>query len=792
MKFSEKWLRELVDLNVDHETLLKRLNLTGLEVESVEQLGCGLDGIVVGEIVSADPHPDADKLRVCQVSVGTGENLQIVCGAPNARVGLKAPLAQVGATVGTLTIRAAKLRGVESNGMLCSAKELGLDSDASGLLELAVDASTGIGLSDYLGLPDSAIELGLTPNRSDCLGMHGLAREIAAQFATRTTLVEVVPVAATHDAAPTIRLESPADCPRYCGRLIRGVTGNAVAPLWLRERLRRSGVRSISALVDVTNYVMLETGQPLHAFDAATIDGGIVVRRARAGETLKLLDERLATLTEDMLVIADDSKAIALAGVMGGFDTRVTPSTREVILESAHFAPAAIAGRARKLGLHTDASHRFERGVDAALPRLAIERATALLIEIAGGHAGPVVEASAAEHLPKRRPVKLRRDRIERVLGIAIDDTAVDTILRNLGMTVETLADGWMATPPSARFDIEIEEDLIEEVARIHGYDQIPTRDPAGEIHVAVVPEDVVATRTLRDQLVARDYNEAISYAFVGAQLLEDWGVSNGAIALANPLSADLGVMRTSILPGLVNALAANCNRQQDRVRLFEIGRAYRHGEAAPIETPRVAAAAIGSAHAEQWGVASRDLDIFDIKGDIESLLQMTGAGASEFETHLGGPDWLHPGRAATLMRGDVIVGYYGSLHPQLLKQLDLDDDVYVFEFDLEPLTRRHLPEARALSKFPSVRRDIAVVLPEEVAYTDVEACLRDAVGENLARVFLFDRYVGTNLPSGMKSIAIGLILQDLSRTLTDQDSDRCMGQAVAALGRGFGATLRG
>ncbi|MFZ2235146.1 MAG: phenylalanine--tRNA ligase subunit beta, partial [Dokdonella sp.] len=580
--------------------------------------------------------------------------------------------------------------------------------------------------------------------------------------------------------------------PRYCGRLIRGVSGNAVAPLWLRERLRRSGVRSISALVDVTNYVMLETGQPMHAFDAATIDGSIVVRRAHVGETLKLLDERVVTLSDDMLVIADDSKAIALAGVMGGFETRVTSSTTDVILESAHFAPAAIAGRARKLGLHTDASHRFERGVDAELPRLALERATALLIEIAGGEAGPVVEALAAEHLPQRKPVKLRRERIKRVLGIAIDDTAVDTILRNLGMKAETSADGWMATPPSSRFDIAIEEDLIEEVARIHGYEQIPTRDPAGEIHVAVVPEDVVATRTLREQLVARDYYEAISYAFVGAPLLEQWRLSNGAIALANPLSADLGVMRTSILPGLVSALVANCNRQQDRVRLFEIGRAYRHGDAAPIETPRVAAAAIGNAQAEQWGVANRALDVFDIKGDIESLLQMTGASASEFTTRTGGPDWLHPGRAATLMRGDVVVGYYGSLHPQLLKQLDLDDDVYVFEFDLEPLTHRHLPEARSLSKFPSVRRDIAVVLPEEVAYADIEACLRDAVGENLAQVFLFDRYVGANLPSGMKSIAIGLILQDLSRTLTDQDSDRCMGQAVAALGRGFGATLRG
>lgn len=792
MKFSENWLRALVDVPVDRAQLLQRLTLAGLEVEDTAELGGGLDGVVVAEIVAADPHPDADKLRVCRVDIGIGEPLQIVCGAPNARMGLKAPLATVGSTIGTITIKPVKLRGIESSGMLCSAKELGLDADASGLLELANDAPVGMPLAQYLGLPDAMIELGITPNRSDCLGMEGLAREVAAQFGIAACIDEVAAIEPAHQEQPAIRLEAAADCPRYCGRLVRGVDASAPTPLWMRERLRRAGIRPISALVDVTNYVMLETGQPLHAFDAAAIDGGIVVRRAVVGETLKLLDEREVALDGRHLVIADANQAIALAGVMGGFDSRVTSATRDVVLESAHFAPAAIAGRARMLGMHSDASHRFERGVDPALPRRAVERATALLLAIAGGQAGPVGEAVDEAHLPIRAAIPLRHSRIERVLGVTIDNASIERILLGLGMAVQVAGNGWIVTPPSRRFDIGIEEDLIEEIARIHGYGQIPTLAPSGAIVAISVSEARVANGRLREQLAARDYAEAITYAFVGADLLETWGLRDGAIALANSLSADLAVMRTSLLPGLVAALSANRNRQQDRVRLFEVGRSY-HAHAAGIrEVERVALAACGNADGEQWSTPSRAIDFFDIKGDIESLLALAGRSSVEHRIEASGPAWLHPGRAATLWRGESFVGHVGALHPRLLKALDIDADVWVAELSVDAAAARELPIPQPLSRFPSVRRDIAVVLPDAVPYQAIDAAIRQAVGDELAEVLVFDRYVGDSMPSGMKSVAIGLILQDHSRTLTDADADRCVGQAVDALGRGFGATLRG
>jgi phenylalanyl-tRNA synthetase beta chain len=792
MKFSENWLRELVHISVGRDELSQRLTMSGLEVEELTELGIGLDGVLVGEIVAAERHPDADKLQVCRVDVGQSEPLQIVCGAPNARVGLKAPLAMVGAQIGAITIKAAKLRGVDSFGMLCSAKELGLDADASGLMELASDAPVGSGLAEYLGLPDSAIELGLTPNRSDCLGMHGLAREVAAELATTTSIGDIPEVAPSHDKTISLRVDAAADCPRYCGRLIQGLRADAVSPLWMKERLRRSGVRPISALVDVTNYVMLELGQPLHAFDAAAVQSGIVVRRAQAGEKIKLLDEREVSLDEGFLVIADATKPVALAGIMGGFDSRVTDGTNEIFLESAYFSPSVISGRARKLGLHTDASHRFERGVDPNLPRRAIERATALLLEIAGGSAGPVVEASANVHLPKRLEIPLRRSRLKRVLGVSIADADVTRILNALGMQVSVTDEGWTATPPSSRFDIAIEEDLIEEVARIHGYSNIPAQAPRGEITPATRHEDRVPVAQVRALLTARGYSEAITYAFIGEDVLQRWGLAADSIALANPLSAELAVMRTSLLPGLVAALESNQKRQQSRVRLFEIGRSYIQGESAPIETDRVAAVVSGQVVSEQWGSAKRDVDFFDVKGDVESLFALTGLSASDFSIRAGGPAWLHPGRAATIVRDGVDVGFVGALDPRLQKALDLDEDVYVFDVELDALTRRKVPQAKSLSRFPSLRRDIAVVLAESVAYAEVEAAIRAAVGEVLVDVFLFDRYSGAALGEGMKSLAIGLILQDRSRTLTDQDADQCVSLAVSALATGFDAKLRG
>ncbi len=795
MKFSENWLRELVDIPVDRDALMHRLTMAGLEVEGVEALGAALAGVVVGEIVACAPHPNADKLRVCEVAAGAAAPLVIVCGAPNARVGLKAPLATIGTTMPNgIEIKRAALRGVESNGMLCSAKELGIDADASGLMELPADAPVGTSLAQYLGLPDASVEIKLTPNRPDCLSVLGLARDASALFGTALHDPPGAPVAAAAGATRAATLDAGADCPRYCGRIIEDIDASAKTPLWMAERLRRSGVRPVSALVDVTQYVMLELGQPMHAYDDAMLDGPISVRRARAREVVKLLDGSEHILDDGFLVIADRKGLHGLAGIMGGHDSRVTDATKTVFLEAAHFAPGAIMGRARKLGLHTDASHRFERGVDPEMPRRAIERATALILAIAGGTPGPLTESVLAADLPLRAPVALRRTRLARLLGIDVADAEVGRILRALGMQVEATADGWRATPPSHRFDIEIEEDLIEEVVRVHGYERVPTRAPRGELLGPVLPEARLEISRLRAQLVARDYAEAVCYAFVSHDLLHTWRLDAGAVALANPLSADLGVMRTSLLPGLVAALAANRRRQQARVRLFEVGRVFRGGTPAdpsPVESERIAGVACGRAVAENWASEARALDFFDVRGDAESLFALTNA-ADAFSFTPGGPAWLHPGQAAEVRRDGVAVGWIGALHPDLLAKLDLDDDVFVFEFDVAAVSRRDLPRAEAVSRYPSVRRDLSFELPEAVPYSAVEAAIRDAVGETLARVVLFDRYAGPNLGSGVKSLAIGLILQDRYRTLTDQDADRCTALAVSALESVCKAKLRG
>src|SRR5690554_6566026 len=623
MKFSENWLREHVSIDATSEELERRLSMIGLEVEGVERVGEGLDGVVVAKIIACEKHPGADRLQVCRVDAGQDGPLQIVCGAPNAREGLVAPLAMVGARLGDLTIGAAELRGVESSGMLGSAKELGVDADASGLMELPDDAPVGTPLAQYLGLPDNVIELGLTPNRADCLGVRGVAWDVAAAFGAEVAPFDGGPEPAQTDAALPVELGAGADAPRYLGRVIEGVVAGVSTPVWMAERLRRGGIRPVSFLVDVTQYVMLELGQPMHAFDRDLLQGPVGVRRARKGEKLVLLDGREVDLDEDFLAITDADRVVALGGVMGGHDTRVTDATRKVFLEAAHFAPAAVIGRSRRLGMHTDAAHRFERGVDPELPREAIEAATRLVMQVAGGRPGPVTEAALSEHLPEPGPIPLRRERLARVLGVNVDDAQTGRILRALGMRVEDTADGWQATPPSRRFDLAIEEDLIEEVARIHGYDSVPVTLPGGATRVVAASESQVEEADLRRHLVARDFLEAVNFAFVDARLLARWQLQDGAVPLANPLSAELGVMRTALLPGLVDALARNAARQQPRVRLFEIGNVFsaaaRPGDA-PLETLRIAAVASGDARAEQWGGESREVGFHDLKGDLESL----------------------------------------------------------------------------------------------------------------------------------------------------------------------------
>lgn len=794
MKFSENWLRQHVKTDATRGELAATLTAIGLEVEGITPLGASLDGVVVARIVSAEKHPEADRLQVCKVDAGQGALLQIVCGAPNARPGLVASLAMVGAKVGDITIKAAKLRGVDSNGMLCSAKELGLDADASGLLELPADAPIGAPLADYLCLPDASIELKLTPNRADCFSVRGIAFDVAAAYGSEVAAFDVTPMPALNNERLQVELDAGAKVPRFVGRVIESVNAGAATPVWMSERLRRSGIRPISFLVDVTQYVMLELGQPMHAFDRDALTQPIVVRPARAGEQTKLLDGRTVALDEDFLVVSDSqggraARAVALGGIMGGYDTRVTDSTRNIFLEAAHWIPSAIIGRGRKLGLHTDAGHRFERGVDPELPRLAIEVATRLIVEIAGGSPGPVTEAVLAEHLPRPALIVLRRDRLARVLGVAVADEEVGRILRALGLEVEDTAEGWRVTTSSRRFDLAIEEDLVEEIARIHGYDAIPVTLPGGATRLAAPSETRVDEATVRRQLAARDYLEAINYAFVDSDLLMKWSAQANDVALANPLSAELGVMRTRLLPGLVASLARNTARQQPRVRLFETGKTFAaNGNDAPLETLQIAAAACGDAFGEQWDAKGRTVDFHDLKGDLDSVAALSGV---PLDYRPSSETWGHPGRSADVYRAGTKIGWIGQLHPRLQQQLDLDTDVVAWELDLEPLLQRPVPRAEALSKYPSVRRDLAFVVADAVPWAAVADTVRTAAGPALKDLRLFDRYRGQGVENGFKSLAMGLILQDESRTLTDRDVDAVVADVTAALQQNHAARMR-
>ncbi|MFT4198850.1 MAG: phenylalanine--tRNA ligase subunit beta [Pseudoxanthomonas sp.] len=803
MKFSENWLRQHVSVDADSTELEHRLTMIGLEVEGVERIGEKLDGVVVARIVQCARHPEADRLQVCIVDAGGSAPLQIVCGAPNARAGLVAPLAMIGARVGGIAIKAAKLRGVESSGMLCSAKELGLDSDASGLLELPPDARVGMPLADYLGLPDTVFELGLTPNRADCFSVRGIAFDVAAACVGQVVPFDASPVAAASDARIEVQLDAGAAAPRYCGRVIEGVDAAAATPVWMAERLRRSGVRPVSLLVDVTQYVMLELGQPMHAYDRDLLHGPVGVRAAREGESLKLLNGDEARLDPQFLVIVDasgtdESRAVGLAGIMGGDDSKVGAGTKNVFLEAAHFAPSAIIGRGRRLGLHTDAAHRFERGVDPQLPRAAIEVATRLVLQLAGGRAGPVIEAALPADLPAPTQIVLRRARIARVLGLAIADAEVERILRALGMEVHADGEGWRVTPPSRRFDLAIEEDLIEELARIHGYERIPATLPGGATRIAAPSETRLDAASLRRQLATRELLETINYAFVDAVLLDRWQQPvQVRVPLANPLSAELAVMRTALLPGLVAALGRNLARQAGRVRLFEIGNVFesegrgsgeRGSAGAPRETLRVAAAVCGDARAEQWGEPTRAVDFHDLKGDLESLAAASGA---LLEFRPSAEAFGHPGRSADVYRDGAHIGWIGQLHPRLQTALDLDVPVLGFELDLAPLSARPLPKAGELSRFPSVRRDLAFTLAEQVPWAAIEASVRAAAGGLLRSLVLFDRYRGPGVENGQKSIAMGLILQDNARTLDDRDVEAVVTSVVSALEREHGARIR-
>ena len=791
MKFSEQWLREWVNPAISTDELAHQLTMAGLEVEAVEAVAGDFSKVVVGEVLQVEPHPDADKLRVCQVNVDEAAPLNIVCGAANVREGMKAPVALVGAVLpGDFKIKKSKLRGVPSHGMLCSTKELGLSEQAEGLMELPADAPVGEDMRRYLQLDDVSIELSLTPNRGDCLSVAGIAREVGVLNQLEVSGPDIAAQPAVIEDTLEVGLEAEADCPHYVGRVLRDINPTAQTPLWMQERLRRSGLRSLGPVVDVTNYVLLELGQPMHAFDLQTLHGGIRVRHAQAGEMITLLDEQTLKLEAGSLLIADETRPIALAGIMGGADTAVSDQTSDIFLESAFFEPLAIAGRARSYGLHTDSSHRFERGVAPDLQVTAMERATRLLLEIVGGKAGPVIEVSATDKMPTRDTITLREARIARVLGANVPADMVSAILFRLGMTVERSETGWNVTPPAFRFDVGIEEDLIEEIARVYGYDNLPSTTPSVSLQMPARPEGRVRLDRIKQALVDMGYAEAITYSFVDPKLQQILDPQQEALALANPISADMGVMRTNLWPGLIQALQYNLNRQQNRLFLFECGLKYVKQDTELKQDMMVAGAITGSRYPDHWDRGSEAVDFFDLKGHVENLLDLTGL-AEQFTFQVESHPVLHPGQSAAIYRQDRLVGWLGALHPSIEQALGLSQRVYMFEIEAAALSHGRVPEFTPLSRYPSIRRDIAVVVEQAISAAEVLNTIRLCGSVYLTNVELFDVYVGEGIDSGRKSLALGLTLQDLSRTLTDNEIDQELNQILSALNSKLGATLR-
>ncbi|MFJ4143167.1 phenylalanine--tRNA ligase subunit beta [Pseudomonas sp. NPDC089734] len=791
MKFSEQWLRGWVSPQVSRDELVARLSMAGLEVDSVTLAAGVFSGVVVGEVLSTEQHPDADKLRVCQVSNGT-ETFQVVCGAPNVRPGLKIPFAMIGAELpGDFKIKKAKLRGVESNGMLCSAAELQAGEGNDGLMELAADAPVGQDIRVYLELDDASIEVDLTPNRGDCLSVAGLAREVGALYAAEVTRPYVAPVAVVHDEVRPVEVLAPAACPRYLGRVIRNVDLSRPTPLWMVERLRRSDVRSIDAAVDITNYVMLELGQPLHAFDLAEINGGIRVRMAEEGEKLVLLDGQEVSLRADTLVIADHQRALAIAGVMGGEHSGVTTKTRDIFLESAFFDTISVAGKARSYGLHTDASHRYERGVDWQLAREAMERATGLLLEITGGEAGPVIEAVSEQHLPSIATVTLRASRVEQMLGLVIENAEIERLLTALGLKLSREAEGqWAVEVPSHRFDISLEVDLIEELARLYGYNHLPVRYPQARLAPQAKAEARGDLPELRRLLVARGYQEAITYSFIDPKLFEQFNPGVEPLLLANPISNDMAAMRSSLWPGLVKALQHNLNRQQDRVRMFESGLRFVGQLEGLKQEPMLAGVVCGSRLPEGWAQGRDAVDFFDVKADVEAVLGFAGA-LDEFTFSVGQHPALHPGQTARIERDGREVGFLGAIHPELAKALGLDRPVFVFELVLGEVAKGRLPKFHELSRFPEVRRDLALLADRDVNSSAVLDVIRENAGEWLTDLRLFDVYQGKGIDPHRKSLAVGLTWQHPSRTLTDDEVNATTLAILTSLEERLNATLR-
>jgi phenylalanyl-tRNA synthetase beta chain len=791
MKIAESWLREWVDPDLDTEALGHQLTMLGHEVDGIEYEGVGLDDIVIAQVADVKKHPDADKLSLCRVDDGSGELVDVVCGAPNVVKGMKTPFAKPGVKLPNgMKLRKAKIRGVVSNGMLCSAVELGLGEESDGIMSLAQDAVTGASLVEYLKLPDAIIDLDLTPNRGDCFSVLGIARDIAALTGAVLKDAAVTPVAATIDDIHSVELVEPAGCPRFAGRAIRGIDPTAKSPVWMTERLRRAGLRAISPVVDVTNYVMLELGQPLHAYDLARLQGPIRPRLAKAGESVTLLDEKAVELNDDTMIITDDSGPIGIAGIMGGLSTSVTNATNDVFFEAAFWPQEFMVGRARAYGMHTDASMRFERGVDPDGQARAIERATELLLEIAGGDAGPLVDEMSEQHLPTRADITLRKDRLTRLLGIEIDNAEIEQILTGLTMKLTAFEGGWNISPPSHRFDIEIEPDLIEEVARIHGYDSIPETTELSQAPLATVTESKVDIEMAASTLIARDYQEVITYSFIDAAANKIFTGSDSELVLSNPISSEMSVMRASLWPGMVAAAASNNARQQDRVRLFEISKSFHGALGEHIEVLRIGGLAMGAVNPEQWGMSSESIDFFDIKSDVEALLALA---CDDDEVNFRAFDHpaLQPGQSAEIVRNSTVIGVVGKLHPKIAKQYDLKRAAYVFELDADKTLLTSAPVATAISKFPAIRRDVSVIVDDKISADELVSAVAMTSPALIQSVRIFDIYKGQGIEAGRKSVAIGLILQETSRTLTDDDADQAMAVVIKKLADQFAAELR-
>jgi len=790
MKFSESWLRTLVDTKLSSEELSHLLTMAGLEVEGLEPVAPQFNDVVVAQVLEVVKHPDADRLNVCKVDTGRGEPTIIVCGAPNVAVGLRVPCALPGAKLpGDFVIKIAKVRGIESSGMLCSAKELGIAEEASGLLVLPADAPVGQSIREYLDLDDQQFELKLTPNRADCLSLTGVAREVAAIAGAQARFVDVQEVAASINDQRAVVLDAPDACPLYFGRVLKGVNAKAPTPEWMKRRLERSAIRSISALVDVTNYVMLELGQPLHAFDNTRLEGAVHARMAKPEEKLLLLNEQTINIDADVLVIADDVKPLAMAGIMGGEESGITLETSELFLESAFFAPRAIAGRARRYGFGSDASHRFERGVDFGGARRAIERATQLILDICGGAAGPVVEARA--EMPARKPVRLRTARACAVIGMVFSPEQIAGLFAGLGLPFVREGDDFLVTPPTWRFDIEIEEDLIEEIARLHGYDNIPAPAPRGNLKMMVQPEAQRPAARVRQLLVDRGYQEVVNFAFVEEAWEADFAANADLIRLANPIASQMAVMRSTLFGGLISNLVTNLKRKQSRVRLFETGRAFqRDVAAAPVagfaQTWKLSGLAYGGALPEGWGSGSRKIDFFDVKGDLEALL----APASLRFEKLVHPA-LHPGRAARVLLDGREIGCLGEVHPEWVQKYDLPQAPVVFELDFDAVKAAQVPVFTEVSKFPPVIRDLAVVVDQDVALQALLDTLKAQLPGLVKDVQLFDVYVGKGVAENKKSLAFRIVMQDTQRTLLDSEVDAALQQLVSCLDQAFGAQLR-